>query len=58
MDIDAAKYLSLAQEPMFDRLGKVLKVVGLTIESLGPVAKLNDLCEIQAEDGRRIMALF
>ncbi|MBQ1547393.1 MAG: flagellar protein export ATPase FliI [Lachnospiraceae bacterium] len=56
MDIDAAKYLSLAQEPMFDRLGKVLKVVGLTIESLGPVAKLNDLCEIQAEDGRRIMA--
>lgn len=56
MDFDASKYLTIAEDTYFDRLGKVLKVVGLTIESLGPAAKLNDLCEIIAADGRRIMA--
>ncbi|MSS63014.1 flagellar protein export ATPase FliI [Velocimicrobium porci] len=29
-----------------ERLGKVVKVVGLTIESIGPNAKLNDMCKI------------
>ncbi|MCR5053933.1 MAG: flagellar protein export ATPase FliI [Lachnospiraceae bacterium] len=56
MEIDAQKYLNLADNTYFDRLGKVTKVVGLTVESLGPEAKLNDLCEIITEDDRRIMA--
>lgn len=54
--IDTAKYYSLLDNNYFDRLGKVTKVVGLTIESIGPDAKLNDLCEIIAEDGKRIQA--
>ncbi len=54
--IDASKYYTLLDNTYFDRLGKVSKVVGLTIESIGPDAKLNDLCEIIAEDGKRIMA--
>ncbi len=46
MEINRAKYLALANETYFDSLGRVTKVVGLTIESLGPSAKLNDLCRI------------
>lgn len=40
------KYLQLAENTYFKRLGKVVKMVGLTIESVGPDAKLNDLCRI------------
>ena len=40
------KYLQLAERTYFNRLGKVVKIVGLTIESVGPDAKLNDLCRI------------
>ena len=40
------KYLQLADKTYFNRLGKVVKIVGLTIESVGPDAKLNDLCRI------------
>ena len=32
------------------QLGKVAKVVGLTIESIGPSAKLNDLCLIRSNN--------
>ncbi|MDD6216651.1 MAG: flagellum-specific ATP synthase FliI, partial [Roseburia sp.] len=40
------KYAKLAEKTYFNRLGKVVKIVGLTIESVGPEAKLNDLCRI------------
>lgn len=40
------KYQKLADNTYFQRLGKVVKIVGLTIESVGPDAKLNDLCRI------------
>ena len=40
------KYQKLADNTYFGRLGKVVKIVGLTIESVGPEAKLNDLCRI------------
>lgn len=45
--MNIGKYYELVKTPMFDRLGKVVKIVGLTIESIGPEAKLNDLCEIR-----------
>ena len=49
------KYYELVNDTYFDRLGKVVKIVGLTIESVGPEAKLGDLCSIrlnqQNEDG-------
>lgn len=34
-------------------LGKVAKVVGLTVESIGPQCKLNDLCKIKSKDGQQ-----
>lgn len=52
------KYLQLAEKTYFTRLGKVAKIVGLTIESVGPDAKLNDLCRIilDQEKGISVMA--
>ena len=42
----AQKYLQLKNGEYYKCFGKVAKVVGLTIESIGPKAKLNDLCMI------------
>ena len=41
--------MQLTEKDYFKSLGKVVKVVGLTIESVGPEAKLRDLCEIIVE---------
>lgn len=48
--LNTEKYQHLAQESFYDKLGKVSKIVGLTIESIGPDAKLNDLCKIYSAD--------
>ena len=45
------KYEQLFQKSYVNELGKVVKVVGLTIESVGPPAKLNDVCVITSKDG-------
>ena len=49
VEIDVSKYNMLLDQTYETRLGKVAKVVGLTIESIGPTAKLNDLCHIITE---------
>ncbi len=54
--MDTAKYYSVLNNPHYRHLGKVMKVVGLTIESVGPEAKLNDLCRIIVDDEKAIMA--
>lgn len=41
-----SKYNKAAEKPYYKKLGKVVNVVGLTIESNGPDAKLDDLCRI------------
>ncbi len=51
------KYLQLADRTYFDRLGKVVKIVGLTIESVGPEAKLNDLCRIIIDKNKDISVM-
>lgn len=43
---EAEKYLQLLDRQFYRSYGKVSKVVGLTVESLGPKARLNDLCKI------------
>lgn len=45
-NVDVAKYLALKQKKYYKKLGKVSKIVGLTIESIGPDARLNDVCRI------------
>ncbi len=46
--INFEKYDMLMDKSYVSQLGKVAKVVGLTIESIGPNAKLNDLCLIKS----------
>ena len=54
--MDLSRMEEALEEPLYDQLGRVSKVVGLTIESIGPEAKLNDLCMIQTAFGTRVMA--
>lgn len=56
MVLDKAKYYQVLEHPHYDHLGRVSKVVGLTIESVGPDAKLMDRCEIVVDDDTRISA--
>ena len=44
--IDKDKYNKVLEGIYFRKLGKVLNVVGLTIETAGPDAKLGDVCRI------------
>ena len=54
MAYNLEKYERLADETHYRHLGKVVKIVGLTIESVGPNAKLNDLCRIIIDKARDI----
>ncbi len=49
---EAEKYLQLINGEYYKCFGKVAKVVGLTIESIGPEARLNDLCKIYLDKNR------
>ena len=51
------KYLQLGEKTYFNRLGKVVKIVGLTIESVGPDAKLNDLCRIILDKEKNLFVM-
>lgn len=56
--INFSKYLKANEYTYFHKLGKVVNVVGLTIESAGPDARLGDICQIfpQEEGAKPIMA--
>lgn len=49
MEINLNKYKTVYDKALYKRLGKVLNVVGLTIESAGPEARLGDLCRIYTD---------
>ncbi|MDE7367080.1 MAG: flagellar protein export ATPase FliI [Lachnospiraceae bacterium] len=51
--LNIEKYEALLDETFTKELGKVTKLVGLTIESAGPSSKLNDLCIITSKDGKQ-----
>ncbi|MCR5476536.1 MAG: flagellar protein export ATPase FliI [Lachnospiraceae bacterium] len=56
--VDYAKYERVADQSYFRKMGKVLNLVGLTVESAGPDAKLGDLCRIypQGEETEPVVA--
>lgn len=56
--IDVKKYEKAYNLAYFKKLGKVINVVGLTIESAGPDSKMGDLCRIYKEgrSGEYILA--
>lgn len=48
-------YLRLRERSYVKKYGKVVKIVGLTVESLGPEAKLGDVCVISSShQGKQI----
>lgn len=53
LQIDYDSYFSLLDNSYTKELGKVAKIVGLTIESVGPSCKLNDLCLIRSRNGNQ-----
>ena len=53
MEKEAEKYLQLLERKYYKSYGKVVKIVGLTIESVGPKARLGDLCRIYPDEGSR-----
>lgn len=56
--MDFNKYKKVCEKSFYKKLGKVINVVGLTIESNGPDAKLDDMCRIvvDEETGKYVMA--
>lgn len=44
--LDIEKYEKVTEQAFYRKLGKVINVVGLTIESAGPDARLGDVCRI------------
>ena len=56
-EIDFSKYKTVTNDSLFKVKGKVVNVIGLTIESAGPVAKLGDICMISPGTGNAKPAL-
>ena len=50
MNCNLNKYKNLEEKCYIKKLGRVVKLVGLTIEALGPNANLNDLCIITSKE--------
>ena len=46
LNIDFEKYNRVLDEPLIRNMGRIENVIGLSIESKGPEAKLGDLCKI------------
>ena len=56
LNIDFEKYNRVLDESLILNMGKVENVVGLSIESKGPEAKLGDLCKIYTSPDEYIFA--
>lgn len=50
MEIDARKYAAFLDKNYVKELGRVKKVVGLTMESFGPDVVLDDVCKVTSTD--------
>ena len=55
-DYDLGKYDAAAERLYYRRLGKIVNMVGLTLESAGPDAKMGDMCKITTAGGNVIMS--
>ncbi len=48
--IDFSKYNKVLEQTLYKKKGKIVNIVGLTLESAGPDAKLGDVCYIYPSD--------
>lgn len=56
LNISFEKYEALDSFRFYKSQGKIANVVGLTLESYGPDAKLGDICTIYAKNGKNSLA--
>ncbi len=56
--INFQKYNKVTEKVFYRKLGKVVNVVGLTIESAGPDAKLGDVCRILPESEEKVAPIL
>ncbi|MGL6173045.1 MAG: flagellar protein export ATPase FliI [Cellulosilyticaceae bacterium] len=54
--IDLQKYKQIQEVNLWSYVGKVSKVVGITIESIGPKVNVGDICSIQTKKGTEVLA--
>ena len=54
--IDIDKYKQLLDKSYHKEIGKVVKMVGLTLEATGPTSNLNDVCYITSEAKEKKLA--
>ena len=53
--IDFDKYETTLYKSYYKEFGKVVKMVGLTLEATGPASNINDVCIIHCEGkGRKV----
>lgn len=46
----------LSVDDLYTRMGKIDKVVGMTVEATGPVSNIGDVCRILLPDGRSVLS--
>lgn len=55
-NIDIEKYKNVLKKDYVKKLGKVSRVVGLTIESEGPDVSIGNCCKIHTTEGKSVLA--
>ena len=55
-NIDIEKYKNVLKKDYVKKLGKVSRVVGLTIESEGPDVSIGNCCKIYTKEGKSVLA--
>lgn len=56
INIDISKYNNVLEREYIKKIGKVSRVVGLTIESEGPDVSIGSCCKINTRDGKSVLA--
>ncbi|MDE6182228.1 MAG: flagellar protein export ATPase FliI [Eubacteriales bacterium] len=56
MNIDISKYNCILEKEYIKKIGKVSRVVGLTIESEGPDVSIGNCCKINTRDNKSVLA--
>ena len=55
-NLDINKYKQVLEKDYVKKIGKVSRVVGLTIEADGPDVSIGNCCKIQARNGKSVLA--
>ncbi len=54
--MDKQRFGQLLEADLFTRMGKIDKVVGMTVQATGPSGNIGDVCRIVLRDGREVLS--